>query len=54
MVHFGYLGVHRSVLNYSPEFDMVVVMLYNIDAADPEQDLADVLNLLLSLLRAEG
>jgi hypothetical protein len=39
------------VLNYAPELDTVVVMLYNNDGADPEQSLADVLNLVLSQLR---
>jgi len=48
--HLGWIAGFRSVLNYAPEFDMVVVMLYNIDAADPEQNLADVLNPVLSLL----
>ncbi len=42
------IGAH-----YAPEFDTVVVMLYNNDAADPEQGQADVLNPALPLLRAE-
>lgn len=51
--HAGYIAGFRSVLNYAPEFDTVVVMLYNHDAADPEQSLADVLNPVLSVLRVE-
>ena len=47
--HPGWISGFRSALNYSPEFDMVVVMLYNIDAADPEQNLADVLSPVLAL-----
>ncbi|MEQ8676252.1 MAG: serine hydrolase domain-containing protein [Aggregatilineales bacterium] len=54
MGHAGYIAGFRSVLNYVPEFDTVVVMLYNNDAADPEQNLADVLNPALSLQDAEG
>jgi len=53
MGHAGYITGFRSVLNYSPEFDTVVVMLYNNDAADPELDLADVVNPILPLLNAE-
>ncbi len=53
MGHAGYIAGFRSVLNYAPEFDTVVVMLYNSDAADPEQGMADVLNPALPLLRAE-
>jgi hypothetical protein len=52
MGHAGYIAGFRSVLNYAPEFDTVVVMLYNHDAADPEQSLADVLNPALPLLSA--
>jgi D-alanyl-D-alanine carboxypeptidase len=52
--HPGGIAGFRSALNYSSELDMIVVMLYNNDAVDPEQALADVLNPLLSLLRAEG
>jgi len=48
--HPGWIAGFRSALNYSPEFDMVVVMLYNIDSADPDQNLADVLNPVLPLL----
>lgn len=51
MGHAGYIAGFRSVLNYAPEFDTVVVMLYNHDTADPEQSLADVLNPVRSLLR---
>ena len=53
MGHAGYITGFRSVLNYSPEFDTVVVMVYNHDSADPEQNLADVLNPALPLLRGE-
>ena len=42
MGHAGYIAGFRSVLNYAPELDTVVVMLYNHDGADPESDLADV------------
>lgn len=48
--HPGWIAGFRSALNYSPEFDMIVVMLYNIDAADPDQNLADVLSPVLPLL----
>jgi D-alanyl-D-alanine carboxypeptidase len=51
--HAGWIAGFRSVLNYAPEFDTVVVMLYNHDAADPEQSQADVLNPVLPLLRVE-
>ena len=44
MGHAGGIAGFRSVLNYAPEFDTVVVMLYNHDGADPEQSLADMLN----------
>ena len=53
MGHAGGIAGFRSVLNYAPEFDTVVVMLYNNDAADPEQGLADVLDPVLSLLAVE-
>lgn len=53
MGHAGYIAGFRSLLNYAPEFDTVVVMLYNNDAADPEQSQADMLNPALPLLRAE-
>ncbi len=53
MGHTGGIAGFRSVLNYAPEFDTVVVMLYNYDGADPEQSLADVLNPALPLLRVE-
>jgi D-alanyl-D-alanine carboxypeptidase len=53
MGHAGYIAGFRSVLNYSPEFDTVVLMVYNHDSADPELDLADVLNPVLPLLRVE-
>ena len=41
------------VLNYAAESDIVVVMLYNHDAADPEQRLDDVLDPVIPLLRVE-
>lgn len=50
MGHAGYIAGFRSVLNYAPEYDMVVVMLYNNDAADPELGMADILNPALPLL----
>ncbi|MBP6470705.1 MAG: beta-lactamase family protein [Chloroflexi bacterium] len=53
MGHAGYIAGFRSVLNYAPELDTVVVMVYNHDSADPEQSLADVLNPVLPLLRVE-
>ncbi|MBN2306124.1 MAG: beta-lactamase family protein [Anaerolineae bacterium] len=53
MGHAGYIAGFRTLLHYAPEFDTVVVMLYNNDAADPEQGQADVLNPTLPLLRAE-
>ena len=53
MGHAGYIAGFRSALEYSPELDTVVVMLYNHDAADPEMDLAGVMNPVLPLLRAE-
>jgi hypothetical protein len=51
MGHAGYIAGFRSVLNYAPEFDAVVVVLYNHDAADPEQSVADVVDPVLPLLR---
>ncbi|MCB0200288.1 MAG: beta-lactamase family protein [Anaerolineae bacterium] len=53
MGHAGGIAGFRSVLSYAPEIDTVVVMLYNNDGADPEQDLVDVLTPVLPLLRAE-
>ena len=50
--HAGGIAGFRSVLNYSPEFDTVVVMLYNTDATGPEQIQADMLNPLIPLLSA--
>jgi len=52
MGHAGYIAGFRSVLNYAPESDTVVVMLYNHDGADPELGLADVMNPALPLLGA--
>ena len=53
MGHAGYVGGFRTVLNYAPAIDTVVVVLYNNDAADPEQLQADVLSPALPLLHAE-
>ena len=53
MGHAGYIAGFRSVLNYAPELDTVVLMIYNHDSADPELDLADVLNPVLPLLRVD-
>jgi D-alanyl-D-alanine carboxypeptidase len=50
MGHAGYIAGFRSVLNYAPESDTVVVMLYNNDTVDPEQGLTDVLSPALSML----
>ncbi|MBK9295263.1 MAG: beta-lactamase family protein [Oligoflexia bacterium] len=52
MGHAGYIAGFRSVLNYAPELDTVVVMVYNHDGADPEQGLADMMNPVLPLLVA--
>ncbi|MCB9142175.1 MAG: beta-lactamase family protein [Anaerolineales bacterium] len=52
MGHAGYIAGFRSVLDYAPELDTVVVMLYNHDGADPEQSLAHVMNPVLPLLSA--
>lgn len=51
--HPGGIAGFRSALNYSPELDMVVVMLYNNDVADPEQNMADVINPVFPLLGTE-
>ncbi len=53
MGHAGGIAGFRSVLNYAPEFDTVVVMLYNHDGGDPETSVAEVLNPALPLLSAE-
>ncbi len=50
MGHAGGIAGFRSVLKYAPALDSVVVMLYNTDAADPEQGLSDVLNPVIPLL----
>lgn len=50
MGHAGYIAGFRSVLNYAPESDTVMVMLYHNDTADPEQGLTDVLSPALSML----
>ncbi|MBK7897850.1 MAG: serine hydrolase domain-containing protein [Candidatus Promineifilaceae bacterium] len=52
MGHAGYIAGFRSVLNYAPELDTVVVMLYNSDTADPEQSQADMMNPVFPLLPA--
>lgn len=54
MGHAGYIAGFRSVLNYAPELDTVVVMLYNHDGVDPEQSLEDVLNPARLLLGADS
>ena len=54
MGHAGWIAGYRSVLNYVPEHDAVVVMVYNHDSADPEQNLADILNPALASLNTEG
>ena len=41
------------LLPYAPEFDTVVVMVYNHDSADPELDLTGVINPVLQMLRVE-
>lgn len=48
--HPGGIAGFRSVLTYSPEFDVVVVMLSNNDGADPEQNLPRVLAPVFTLL----
>lgn len=53
MGHSGGIAGFRSVLNYMPETDTVVVMLYNNDGADPEMSLANILNPVLPLLNTE-
>ena len=53
MGHVGYIAGFRSVLNYVPKLDTVMVMVYNHDSADPEQSLADLMNPVLPLLRVE-
>lgn len=53
MGHAGAIAGFRTLLEYAPESDTVVVMLYNIDVADPAQGLADILNPALPLLNAE-
>jgi D-alanyl-D-alanine carboxypeptidase len=51
MGHAGGIAGFRSLLNYAPEIDTVVVILFNHDSADPEQSLADMMNPALTLLR---
>jgi D-alanyl-D-alanine carboxypeptidase len=50
--HAGWMTGYRTLLNYAPDVDTVVVMLYNNDAADPEQDLSGMMNPAQQLLRA--
>ena len=52
--HAGYIAGFRSALNYAPELDTVVVMLYNHDGVDPEQSLADMMNPVRLLLSADS
>lgn len=51
--HPGGIAGFRSVLNYSPEFDTIVVMLYNNDASDPELNLTDMMIPVLPILHGE-
>ena len=51
--HGGYIAGFRTQLSYLPASDTVVVVLYNNDAADPEQGQADVLSPALPLLHTE-
>lgn len=48
--HAGGIAGFRSVLSYAPEFDTVTVILFNHDAADPEQSLTDMSNPVLPLM----
>ncbi len=50
MRHAGYIAGFRSVLTYIPKSDTIVVMLYNNDGADPELNLADVMEPALPML----
>ena len=52
--HPGGIAGFRSVLNYSPALDTVVVVLYNNDGADPEENLVDIVNPMLPVLLDEG
>lgn len=52
--HSGLIAGFRSVLNYAPEFDTVLVILYNNDVAEPEQGQSDMVNPVFSLLRTEN
>lgn len=53
MGHAGGIAGFRSVLNYAPELDAVVMILYNHDTAAPEESQADIMNPVLPLLRVE-
>jgi D-alanyl-D-alanine carboxypeptidase len=48
--HNGGIAGFRSVLNYSPEYDTVVIMLYNHDSIAPEEALGDVMAPVLAWL----
>jgi len=50
MGHAGVIAGFRALLSYIPEYDTIVVMLYNNDGADPELDLINMLNPVTSLL----
>lgn len=49
--HAGGIAGFRSLLQYAPEFDTVVVIVYNTDATGPEQDWLDMLSPALPLLQ---
>jgi len=48
--HTGGLAGYRSVLNYAPESDTVIVILYNNDGAAPEMSVDDMINPTLPLI----
>ena len=54
MGHAGGIAGFRSVLNYSPEMETIVVMFYNSDGMDPELGLPKVLDPALPLLAGEN
>jgi hypothetical protein len=51
--HAGWIAGFRTLLNYAPALDTVVVTLYNIDSADPARGQAQAIAPALPLLRAE-
>lgn len=51
--HAGGIAGFRTALYYAPEFDTVVVVLYNHDSADPNPGMADMMDTVLPLLRME-